>query len=252
MSANDPTKSARACNACYDTVFPLIETSASEGTVKASQSGSTLTSFPSWKTQKPVPQDVVKPSSLMALEPHKGSPSKMEVIRRPKSRPLSHPVIPQVFVDPELTEDVNTDNSAREFEPASFESSDEARVQATLRPAPRIYDGPSQSALSVQTSNLGVGDLDDSDVVSPRTRKRFSMPAIALQTTSVTAMPKVSGEGRSKRFSLVLGGGKQKGHVAQAQVQNELDDSARGGEQDLRRGVAAVRLQELLGRTNGN
>ena len=78
------------------------------------------------------------------------------------------------------------------------------------------------------------------------------MPAIALQTTAVTAVPKVSGKGRSKRFSLVLGGGKQKAHVTQAQVHNELDDNARNGEQDLRRGVAAVRLQELLERTNGN
>lgn len=162
---------------------------------------------------------------------------------------MSHPVIPQVFVEP-MEGVQNGNDDGRVFEPGSFESSDDAKPQSTLRPAPRLYSDPSQSALSVQSSNLGVGELYDSDVVSPRTRKRFSMPALALQTTPVTAVPKASGEGRSKRFSLVLGGGKQKAQAVHTQAHNGVEDDHANGEQDLRRSVAAVQLQELLERTN--
>lgn len=230
-----------------------MEASASEGTVKASQSGSTLTSFPSWKTQKPIPRDMANPSSLMALQPSSVLSAK-EVVRRPKTRPLSHPVIPQVFVEQTgLSRSVDDEGSSQAFDPGSFDSSD-SRQPATLKPAPRLYDDPSQSALSIQTTNHGAGELYDLDYVSPRTRKRFSMPAIALQTTSVTATPKASGEGRSKRFSLVLGGAKQKAPVSQLLVDDGAETQGNGdpASPGLKRGGAVVRLQELLERSNGS
>ena len=96
-----PGKPARACNSCYDTVFPLIGSPTSDGGSTPNQDVSTLSSFPSWTTQKGSPLEVSKPSELMAIEPKSGSPRKDEVgvIRKRKSRPMSHPVIPQVFGD---------------------------------------------------------------------------------------------------------------------------------------------------------
>lgn len=66
-----------------------------------------------------------------------------------------------------------------------------------------------------------------------RRRKRFSMPAVAIHTTPVTARPNVIGEGKSKRWSLVLGNLKNNGS-------------------DFAQGVAAGRLNELLGRQGGS
>lgn len=77
-----------------------------------------------------------------------------------------------------------------------------------------------------------------------RKHKRFSLPAVALQTTNVTARSGVvvAEERRgdhtrhhrlSRRLSLVLASG---------------GDSA-GSETDLSRGMAAEKLSDLLGRT---
>ncbi|EJD03537.1 uncharacterized protein FOMMEDRAFT_132998 [Fomitiporia mediterranea MF3/22] len=245
-SLNDSSKSARACNACYDTVFPVIETSASENTISAAQSGSTLSSFPSWKTQKPTAQSFSKPSELMSLDvpmSSSGSPSRnVDVIRRPKARPLSHPVIPQVFAE----SFEGSYLSKRSEEGEDLKEIDESNAETD-----RVLEDI--SAASLNSPSLLSAPIDSiesfaSEEVSPRARKRFSMPAIALQTTPVTTRPKVSGEGRLKRFSLVIGG-KQK-PVAQAQATGLSGRNDPAAETDLKYGIAAARLQELLERTS--
>ncbi len=80
---------------------------------------------------------------------------------------------------------------------------------------------------------------------SPSARKRFSMPAIALQTTSVTARPNVVGEGQGKRFSLVLGG-RHKVSSSYAIHEGTVPQDEIG---ELRYGVAAAKLAKLLERT---
>jgi FYVE/RhoGEF/PH domain-containing protein 5/6 len=79
-----------------------------------------------------------------------------------------------------------------------------------------------------------------------RRHKRFSLPAIALQNTPVTARPNAFGVGKSKRFSLVLGG-RSSGQQAQNDVPYEVREPGLG-KGDLSSGVAAVKLGELLGR----
>lgn len=69
-----------------------------------------------------------------------------------------------------------------------------------------------------------------------RRHKRFSLPAVALQTSPVTARPNVVGEGSARRFSLVLGRGSQV-HAAEP-----------SGFKD---GLAAGKLSELLSRVRG-
>jgi hypothetical protein len=77
-----------------------------------------------------------------------------------------------------------------------------------------------------------------------RRKQRFSLPAIALQTTSVTARTGGrDGGGKAKRFSLVLG---SRGH-GPGRNRNGTDQD-KDSSSDLAKGVAAVRLNELLGR----
>lgn len=64
-----------------------------------------------------------------------------------------------------------------------------------------------------------------------RRRKRFSLPAVAIHTTPVTTRPNVVGEGKSKRWSLVLGNLKSNVGFGEAAP-----------------GMAAGKLSELLGR----
>lgn len=70
-----------------------------------------------------------------------------------------------------------------------------------------------------------------------RRHKRFSLPALALQTTPVTARPNVVGEGKSKRFSLMLG----KSAISSAPPTGDLGGS-------FMHGMAAGKLNELLGK----
>ena len=69
-----------------------------------------------------------------------------------------------------------------------------------------------------------------------RRHKRFSVPAVAIQTTPVTTRPNVIGEGKAKRFSLVLG--RAAGVVGHH------------SHPDFGHGVAAGKLSELLKRNS--
>ena len=233
------SKSARACNACYDTVFPVIESSSSEAAMSNAASGSTLSSFPSWKTAKPIAKHRLKPSELMALEgssPSRSSPRKQtgqQVIR--KSRPLSHPVIPQEFKD--VSPGVSPTSSSHvvhlegESDVFSTTSDDEIRN------------------LSLGKSSGAHSSGSPSTESTLRSKKRFSMPAIALQTTSVTARPNIIGEGQSKRFSLVLGGSRQRNSsVLHSRVVTNSEQDREEAYQDTK-GVAAAKLTELLARS---
>jgi FYVE/RhoGEF/PH domain-containing protein 5/6 len=108
----------------------------------------------------------------------------------------------------------------------------------------------SPSASSHIGDNKRVGSPLSSPPVTPkrkedtvRRHKRFSMPAMALQTTPVTA--KAIGEGK-KRFSLVLG----RDTVARTQrPRRQAPDSPEAHKKSLADGPAATKLNELLGRT---
>ena len=87
-----------------------------------------------------------------------------------------------------------------------------------------------------------------------RRKKRFSMPALAIQTTTVTAKTNVSGAGKSRRFSLILGG---RGSSSQpnltenrleTNIEEEPNNSSRGS--GFRNGAAVGRLSELLARNS--
>lgn len=75
-----------------------------------------------------------------------------------------------------------------------------------------------------------------------RRNKRFSLPAVAIQTTPVTATPKLVGEGRSRRISLVLGRSSSAyAGGGPGQANGDFGGMFRGG-------VAIGKLSELLSR----
>ena len=82
-----------------------------------------------------------------------------------------------------------------------------------------------------------------------RKKKRFSMPALAIQTTTVTTNTSANGSGKSKRFSLILGG---RGSSSQPNLteNNRLGTSIEEevGDSGFRSG-AAGKLSELLARS---
>ena len=87
-----------------------------------------------------------------------------------------------------------------------------------------------------------------------RKKKRFSMPALAIQTTTVTAKTNVNGTGKSKRFSLILGG---RGSSSQPNLtensrlgtNKEEEEGVNGGGGGFRNGAAVGKLSELLARS---
>ena len=225
-------------------MFPLLESSGSEGSMPQAPSGSTLSSFPSWKTQKSCPPEAAKPSELMALDAplrRSTSPDKrVNVIRKRNSRPLSHPVIPQVFQDSKI--DVSTSGAVDSNGDVAMKLDDQKNTSEGVEQQVEIEELTPESATSLGSVEGTSVSLTFNEDESPIRRKRFSMPAMALQTTSVTTRPDVTGEGRRKRFSLVLGGKHRVSthlHALDFQAQ-----SASSG--DLRHGVAAARLTELL------
>src|SRR5277367_2093146 len=78
-SSNEPTKSARACDACYETVFPILTDPDPDDAAAAPESSSnpytntitSLTNFPSWLSMPSLAltntQRAPDPGALMSL-----------------------------------------------------------------------------------------------------------------------------------------------------------------------------------------
>ena len=87
-----------------------------------------------------------------------------------------------------------------------------------------------------------------------RRKKRFSMPALAIQNTTVTAKTNVSGNGKSKRFSLVLGGrgsSSQPNLTESSRLGISMEEEDRSGGNSGSRNGAIGKLTELLARSPG-
>jgi len=88
-----------------------------------------------------------------------------------------------------------------------------------------------------------------------RRQKRFSMPALGLQTTPVTARPNVTGEGKSQRISLILSDKEPNGSASSGQVHligSKLVAGNKNGNDGYVQGAAAGKLSELLEKTQGH
>ena len=95
------------------------------------------------------------------------------------------------------------------------------------------------AAVAAETAQ-GADDSGSSASASERPDpKRFSKAALAMHVAPVTARPKALGEGRNKRFSLVLAG---RNTMKKQMLQHGLS------QEGLERGAAAGKLSEILGR----
>ncbi|KAI0271436.1 hypothetical protein BC834DRAFT_859463 [Gloeopeniophorella convolvens] len=270
-------KPARACDACYETVFPVLTPSASPH-IPSGTPNLTLSGFPSWQST-PALALARPPSFLMAID--KGSPNRAlariddvvddtddvelpeppseagspprPVIRiKPASRPRSFHHILEDFQDESLQ--VTPSPSVSHFSARTDESTDAA--PSSLHPSfvyPTNSDGPSPSSLppSAISNSISPAPRPEDTV---RRQKRFSLPVVGLQTTSVTARANAKGEGLAKRFSLVLGGGRTVRSKSRPQAQVAEEEMGEGTVKPRRgssHGIAAARLADLLGRRKG-
>ncbi|KAF8211050.1 hypothetical protein K438DRAFT_1664934 [Mycena galopus ATCC 62051] len=295
------SKAARACNACYETVFPLLDSPPEDDEAAAdhnpmldahSNTVSSLANFPSWLSMPSLPLASTT-EALMAIDrgPQRQSTSaKYERLRRGAGEPSDWD---GNGMHPEEGSEMSTQ--------VEMTAHDRVRAVRSPPPRPRSYvqiledfeesensgfaavkeEGGDEDAESAAGSrpqtvvNLDMDmDEDELERVLPQRRedtarrnKRFSLPAVALQTTSVTARTQAPGDGgrqrdrdgrgpRTKRFSLVLG---TRHNHHPSKTQSEMTGRGRieeegvhheggGAGPELAKGVAAGKLSELLGR----
>jgi len=254
-SSKESQKPARACDACYDTVFPVLESpqdgSAPTGTTHSHLTLSGLKSMPSLLiSDKPSSS----PSALMAInlespkrmlhriddESADSGPSAAAVRMKPPARPRSYIQILEDFQEHGHGDGLHSASpstshfSIRAAEDTSFvlDERDEDLTTEDMHGELRHSHSRGGSSLPPTPRKENTA----------RRHKRFSLPAVALQTNLVTARPNLVGEGNSRRFSLVLGRGGALGQSSNVERSNK----AHPGE-----GLAAGKLSELLGRVRG-
>jgi len=240
------TKAARACDACYDTVFPVIHPPSGEGSTNINKFG-TIGSFshlPSWLSMPslPVPR---QPHALMAIDTtcsrdisfdnvdDDGSETE-ERERKGRVRIKSHQ---RVRSYQQLLEDFQEQSHAMRPGLSSKESQSQIRKAVGMDDTFDIEEdedaggGEGEEQDHVDSFYTPTQSIASSPVSSRRKQarredtarrsKRFSLPAIGLQTTVVTARTSIDSE--------------------------EIVVSEQGGQDDLGLGLAAARLSELLG-----
>jgi hypothetical protein len=278
----DEGKPARACDACYETVFPLIDDDADSSAntdnpnsrvINADTLG-TLSGFPSWLSMPALPvvsNPVPVPQALMAI--NLDLDGEREVLTsqmisgdpkgrtRLRSRPRSYHQILEDF----SYEDQDKENGQGRGRGRTRERFDVVNVP--------LEEGEGEEHAEDEDGEDNVGKMEEERHAPPslsssprkentaRRVKRFSLPAVAVQTTSVTArtgfmdvdLADVGEAKMNKRFSLVLGGGHGRGHSGVKTHHNV--DREHDGDVDGRRiaretgtSVAASKLSELLGR----
>ncbi|KAJ7604394.1 hypothetical protein FB45DRAFT_957079 [Roridomyces roridus] len=268
---DDASKPARACNACYETVFPVLppehedsgEGEPQNGMLDATNNGLTnsLSNFPSWLSMPSLPlAGASTTEALMALDRKPGhqpqsTQSKYERLRGVnRGASSSYGQQQQGFVEV-------TNNGSRVRvrspppRPRSYhqilEDFEGAAVHHAITSPVEEEEDDEEGYEESTVAGDSVVDLSEPSPSvmrnedTARRNKRFSTAAVALQTTSVTARTQVvqevrvgGGPGtRTKRFSLVLG--TRPTHVPK---------SHSGDGAELGKGVAAGRLSELLGR----
>ncbi|KAH9830475.1 uncharacterized protein C8Q71DRAFT_367665 [Rhodofomes roseus] len=267
--SKDSHKPARACDACYETVFPVFDsyhTSSSlhgvgAGTTHSHLTLSGLKSMPSLvlgdhRLSSPaallaVDLELESPKRVLTriedesvyggadagegMDDTDGAPAVPAIRIRPTARPRSYVQILEDFREhehgtpspsrsrfgtPAGDESLLTLDSPRDGQMLEVPADDGASLATT--------DSPRRAGSSLPPTPRKEN--------TARRHKRFSLPAVALQTSPVTARPNVVGEGNSRRFSLVLG----RGSNVHAQEPSGFKD-----------GLAAGKLSELLSRVRG-
>ncbi|KZP11136.1 hypothetical protein FIBSPDRAFT_837909 [Athelia psychrophila] len=251
------TKSARSCDACYDTVFPLLdsadtppEANLEEQFLPQWQSGlSTFRNLSALLSAPPMPipaGPVPTPDALMAMPGVLGSPSKRalhriddkedadedantsgtptpRVRRRSTTRPRSYQQIPEDFLPPSA-------DDGGGFSAASGSPPPAVHFRGILR---RQTDGEAGISEEEEPESPDL-EFAPRKEDTTRRRKRFSLPVLAVHTVPVTVQPSPS-PAKSKRVSL-------------RDMSDDGEGRAQGGMGSGGSGGVAMRLSGLLGR----
>lgn len=252
--SKDAHKSARACDACYDTVFPLMDPTPAPPLTQETLSRLTLSGLRSMPSLLLDDQLHVSPSVLMAVdfEPpnrptHSESAPALSAQRVPSddlgrlqvaAMRMKAPSRPRSYIH--ILDDFNDSN---DVEPAA-RTSVYPHLAEQMERSSYILDELVES--EEDASQAEPGPVSAPPVSAPlpriprqedtvRKRKRFSLPALAIHTTPVTARPNVVGDGKSKRWSLVLGNWRSGG-------------SPQDSPDSPKHGVVSGKLSEMLRR----
>ncbi|KAG5721896.1 FYVE, RhoGEF and PH domain-containing protein 6, partial [Termitomyces sp. T112] len=271
---DNSSKPARACDTCYETVFPLIDpvpdaTPEKTGAIHQQDTDRfpSLSSLPSWLSVPSFP-GTSTPRSLMAIE-REPSPSISYVQdfsaydqsgnhRRIKPRLQST----RVRSYNQLLENFEQNDHGRsDVMDSRLEEENDSKENGCSDTDDDDLDCQSSSRVSI---NGQASSPRKEDTV--RRHERFSSPAVALHATNVTARTSavfddddLTEDGASspiktnKRFSLVLGGRHREnsGMRGQSEVTVQSGDSrsgAAGTKSELVKSIAAGKLSEILAR----
>ncbi len=275
--AKEPGKPSRACDACYETVFPVLTPSASPN-IPSSTPTFTLSNFPSWQST-PALALTHAPSLLMAID--KNSPKRTLTRIDDAMEDNARPNLPVEEGDEQGDSVYPVIRLRPASRPPSFlhilENFQEEALQVTPSPSTSHFSAQTDESIDAPPSSLHRNIFLSNDSGAPslaplaptstpsstssppriedtvRRKKRFSLPVVGLQTTPVTARANTKGEGLAKRFSLVLGGGRtvrgsKSPHTRGQGLDDETEGNAIKQSRSTGHGVAAARLADLLGR----
>ena len=278
--AKEPGKSARACDACYETVFPAL-TSAASPNMTSSAPTITLSNFPSLQST-PALALVRPPSLLMAIDKSGSSrePAGVDETVYSNTRPLglsiegsdeqdeiTHPTLrikpasrPRSFLH--ILEDFKEENSGVAPSPSTSQYTSQTDDSAEVVPSPSTNGFPSDGSSVPSSASLPVTGAPLPRSSAPRIedtarrQQRFSLPIVGLQTTPVTARANAKGEGLAKRFSLVLGGGRTIRGPKPTRMHDPGSDQEAGEgtikqSRSIGHSIAASKLADLLGMRKG-
>ena len=133
-------------------------------------------------------------------------------------------------------------STSGEFSPASGE------------PTENVFESPTSPELSPPPKvrwSVSASPKRREDTV--RKKKRFSMPALAIQTTTVATRTSGGGNGKSRRFSLILGGrgsSSQPNLTENSRLGANIEEGGSNGGGGFG-GSAVGKLSELLARNPG-
>ncbi|KAF9651929.1 hypothetical protein BDM02DRAFT_3184175 [Thelephora ganbajun] len=298
----DRHKAARACEQCYETVFPIMDGTPSIPGPSVRAAGGTMNSLselPEWRSVRisNLGEDALASASsaLLAVDlgpqressqtdrepsfddPVLGRNASPRVRIKPASRPRSYLQILEDFNEGSPSGSGFTTGQRSNFEASSTGMNNSIGVLTaagasgylstsistsgefspeSAEPTEDVLESPSSPEFSPPPKvrwSISASPRRKEDTI--RKKKRFSMPALAIQTTTVTAKTNVNGTGKTKRFSLILGG---RGSSSQPNLAEnsklrtniEEEEEASGGDSGFRNGAAVGKLSELLARSS--
>jgi FYVE/RhoGEF/PH domain-containing protein 5/6 len=239
-TAKDQTKPARACNSCYEAVFPVLDPESPEDQQLA---GGGLPHYSSIGTLTALPFSRSTPS--LAL------PQVTTPILHP---PALHYELPTPVKRPGQTEG-DRPKSGLDFLPLTRPHMSGSRPSSEVRLSSYTVSTMASSSGAFELTNDSIATMSMLDSVSspigpvvadgsprPRPKTTFSTPAVALHTTPVTARASMEADGKAIRYSLVLGG---KSRMMGGNVENK-ENEVINGRKSLDSGLAVGKLTDLL------